>query len=276
MCAQVVKNCNGKSIMTTAPNRDVFVTTSWDDGHPSDLRVASLLDKYGLRGTFYIPRGGLDEILAPAAIRELASAFEVGAHTLHHRVLTTASPAEAKEEIVASKSWIESVTGAPCSMFCPPEGKYSPVLLKMVAEAGYLGLRNVELASLDFPRLRKGCLLMPTTIQVYSHRPTTFARNAIKRMALGNLLRVARRMRSTGWRELAISLLSDALRDGGVFHLWGHSWELQTGDQWLQLEHVLRAISDVADELSCLTNGQLCEQSQARTLSPIGANGSMR
>jgi hypothetical protein len=41
----------------------------------------------------------------------------------------------------------------------------------------------------------------------------------------------------------------------------------------------LHAISEVADEVSCLTNGQLCAQSQAvhsQALSPIGANGSTR
>ena len=27
-----------------------YITTSWDDGHPLDLRVAGLLAKYGLRG----------------------------------------------------------------------------------------------------------------------------------------------------------------------------------------------------------------------------------
>ena len=31
------------------------ITTSWDDGHPLDLRVAELLAKYGLQGTFYVP-----------------------------------------------------------------------------------------------------------------------------------------------------------------------------------------------------------------------------
>ena len=28
-----------------------FLTTSWDDGHPHDFRVAELLTKYGLAGT---------------------------------------------------------------------------------------------------------------------------------------------------------------------------------------------------------------------------------
>jgi hypothetical protein len=32
----------------------VFVTTSWDDGHILDHKLASLLHDYRLRGTFYI------------------------------------------------------------------------------------------------------------------------------------------------------------------------------------------------------------------------------
>ena len=31
-----------------------IVTTSWDDGNKLDLKLAALLDKYGLVGTFYI------------------------------------------------------------------------------------------------------------------------------------------------------------------------------------------------------------------------------
>ena len=32
-----------------------LVTTSWDDGHPLDIRLAEMLARYGVLGTFYIP-----------------------------------------------------------------------------------------------------------------------------------------------------------------------------------------------------------------------------
>ena len=35
--------------------RKAIVTTSWDDGHPLDLRVVDLLARYGIKGTFYVP-----------------------------------------------------------------------------------------------------------------------------------------------------------------------------------------------------------------------------
>ncbi len=47
-----------------------FITTSWDDGHPLDFRVAELLSKYGLRGTFYIPMIAENHILHPDDSRE--------------------------------------------------------------------------------------------------------------------------------------------------------------------------------------------------------------
>ena len=32
-----------------------MITTSWDDGHPLDIRLAELLATYGLRGHFMCP-----------------------------------------------------------------------------------------------------------------------------------------------------------------------------------------------------------------------------
>jgi ABC-type uncharacterized transport system YnjBCD substrate-binding protein len=32
-------------------------------------------------------------------------------------------------------------------------------------------------------------------------------------------------------------------REGGVFHLWGHSWEIDRYKDWDRLEKVLRYIS---------------------------------
>ena len=34
----------------------LIVTTSWDDGSIQDLKLGELLMKYGIKGTFYIPR----------------------------------------------------------------------------------------------------------------------------------------------------------------------------------------------------------------------------
>jgi peptidoglycan/xylan/chitin deacetylase (PgdA/CDA1 family) len=249
---------DGETIVKPA----TFITTSWDDGHPLDLRVAELLSKYGLRGTFYIPMIAENETMPAAQIRELSLAFEIGAHTLHHAVLTEATEQKAWQEIAGSKSWLESNTGVPCLMFCPPKGKYTNRHLEMVRKAGYLGVRNVELLSLDFPRKNRGIMLLPTTIQTYPHGSLAFAKNAVKRMALKNLLRLTTHGRSD-WPALARSLLHESLRYGGVFHLWGHSWELQETEQWHRLDEALRFISEFASQAPSLTNGQICQSASS-------------
>ena len=55
-----------------------------------------------------------------------------------------------------------------------------------------------------------------------------------------------------------------ALKFGDVFHLWGHSWELQETGQWQRLEKLLRFMSRFANQATPLTNGQICQ----RSLSP--------
>jgi peptidoglycan-N-acetylglucosamine deacetylase len=239
---------------------ETYITTSWDDGHPLDLRVAELLHKYALRGTFYVPMTAANETMTAAQLQQLGLGFEIGAHTLHHNVFTHATEAQASREIIDSKSWVESNTGLPCLMFCAPEGKYRSQHLKMIREAGYLGLRSVELISLDFPLRKAGILLMPTTIQAHPHGFLTLARNAAKRAAFKNLWRLVVHLRSAEWPTLAQSLLLDALKFGGVFHLWGHSWEVQETGQWQRLEALFRFMSGFVSQATPLTNGQICRR----------------
>ena len=104
----------------------LIVTTSWDDGTVTDLKLAQLLDKYGIKGTFYISRSQPDNLLQKQDIVAIDRQFECGAHTLSHRDLTTVSPLEAKREIEDSKTYLEDLLRHTVSMFCYPYGKYNP------------------------------------------------------------------------------------------------------------------------------------------------------
>jgi peptidoglycan/xylan/chitin deacetylase (PgdA/CDA1 family) len=237
-----------------------YLTTSWDDGHPLDLRVAELLAKYGLRGTFYIPRSAENGTMTAAQLRELSGAFEVGGHTLHHVDLTQATQEQARHEINACKNWLEDSTGQTCSLFCPPKGKYSGRHLDLIRQAGYLGVRSVELLSLDFPRSKTGLKMLPTTVQAHPHGLLAYARNLIRRTAVRNFWLYVAHGHTTDWTRLVRSLLRRALACGGVFHVWGHSWELQQTGQWNRLEEVLRFMSQFTSQAPALTNGQVCQR----------------
>lgn len=250
-------------MMTSA----AYATTSWDDGHPMDLRVAALLARYGIAGTFYVPARTQMETMSAVEIRQLVPQFELGAHTLNHIDLTKADDDTAWSEIADCKIWIEDVAGTACESFCPPLGRFEDRHLRMVRRAGYLGLRTVEFMSLDFPRREAGVLVMPTTVQAYPHGLAAVAKNALKRKNFGNLWRYVLHGRTSEWHAIAESLLLHSLADGGVFHLWGHSWELTDSAQWDRLSDLLRLMRDLRGVAPSLTNGQVYKTVSPETVS---------
>jgi peptidoglycan-N-acetylglucosamine deacetylase len=250
------------------------ITTSWDDGHPLDLRLAEMLARHALRATFYIPRHCPPRAtLSLEQLRELSQSFEIGAHTLDHVFLTDAPDDLARREIIDSKKWVEDVTGKPCRVFCPPAGKFSPRHVEWVREAGYAGFRTVELLSLDRPRLWKGSdlLELPTTVHAFPHRAKTYAKNAVRRRSVSNLWRYIRHgATSSDWGGLAERLLDRAARIGGLFHLWGHSWEIEETAQWQRLEEVLAMLGRYAGAGRTLTNGEVCAEHAAAAVGAYG------
>ncbi len=51
----------------------VIITTSWDDGHPLDLKLAELLQRYAIPATFYIPIDNIErQGMNTQEIREIA------------------------------------------------------------------------------------------------------------------------------------------------------------------------------------------------------------
>ena len=116
-----------------------IVTTSWDDGHHTDLRLADRLAAHALKGTFYVALNhpgkkdiGDDEI---RALRRMG--MEIGSHTLTHRLLTGRSVDEVRYELTESKARLEDITGAPVVAFSYPEGAFTATACAALAETGY-------------------------------------------------------------------------------------------------------------------------------------------
>ncbi|MCX6910233.1 MAG: polysaccharide deacetylase family protein [Verrucomicrobia bacterium] len=65
--------------------KPAYLTISVDDGHPLDMRTAELLDRHGLKATFYVPAANPErEVMTKEQVRELSRRFEMGGHTYHH------------------------------------------------------------------------------------------------------------------------------------------------------------------------------------------------
>jgi len=240
-------------------NHIAFFTTSWDDGHPLDLRISELLSKYGLKGTFYIPLDGMFRRLSDDGIRQVASSFEVGAHTVQHRDLSRLSDQAAREEISDCKRQLEDLLGSPCRMFCFPRGRYRSQQLHMIKETGYVGARTGEWLSTRFPRMENGVLLMSTTINAGNHSPAQCAINLMKHKAVRNLPNYSRLCFGSRWFRGFERTMETVLRRGGVFHVWGHSWEIEELQLWGELEESFRLMSLHRNSARFATNGEICD-----------------
>lgn len=247
--------------------KDMICTSSWDDGHVLDKHLAGVLHDFELAGTFYISRNLLKkERLSEMDIKSISKRHEVGAHTISHSNLTEISESQQQEEIVNGKRWLEEVTGTEVSMFCYPKGQYSEAAKKLVKKAGYKGARTTKQFSL-YPS-HYSPFELPTTLQVY---PFPFRRDSKNRYAWRRLLQPIRRgyaplrrmgvpvSSMTSWTKLACTIFDRVRERGGVFHLWGHSWEIERYNMWNELEALFAYMHKQGGYKAC-TNGQVIDE----------------
>jgi peptidoglycan/xylan/chitin deacetylase (PgdA/CDA1 family) len=222
--------------------RTTIVTTSWDDGDFADLKLAELLHSKGIHGTFYIPINYRDRPLEHSEIRTLASAgFEIGAHGFSHRSLCGLPPRTLAEDVQPCKRILEDILGKRVEMFCYPRGRYDAKVVRGLREAGYRGARTVHMlrTSLTFDPFE-----MPTTLQAFPHPPSTYLKNVARASSFESwhsLLADVPRVSS--WLELGKRLFDTVLENGGVWHLFGHSWEIEEVGLWNDLREILDYVS---------------------------------
>jgi peptidoglycan/xylan/chitin deacetylase (PgdA/CDA1 family) len=226
-----------------------------DDGHPADLRVAELLARVGLPATFYVPaRNPERPVITPAQMRDLATQFEIGSHTITHVALTSVSERAAWNEIKGSKQWVEDTISARARAFCYPRGKHNHRLAEMVKAAGFCGARTVMLNVLHAPRdpFRWGA-----STHAYSHSPAIQIRHALAERNFDGLKRYASTFHfSRHWHEHLRAAMRHVERYGGIVHLFLHGWEIDEQRQWEMLDSMLRELA-TCSYLARVTNGEM-------------------
>jgi len=217
-----------------------IVTTSWDDGHPCDRRLADLLAECGVAGTFYIPVSYSSRaVLDAQGIRALARGFEIGGHTLSHPRLPRIDEARLLPEIAGGKQSLEEILGRPITTFSYPYGKYSRRVRQAVIEAGFTGARTTRQYRLD---IGDDPWSMPTTIAAIDLPSWLRARHFVRTVDLGGMLTLARAGMAKNWLQLAMTLFEMAMERGGVWHLWGHSWQVENNNLWADLRSLLKYV----------------------------------
>ena len=232
-----------------------IVTTSWDDGNPLDLKLADLLQKYDVPATFYIPisyakRGCMN----PPQIRRIAERFDVGGHSYHHIRLTKISTKEAKREINNGKKELEDITGREVISLSYPYGKFNDGLIRIARDAGFIGGRTVMLLTRNIgDPFREG-----TTVNAGNWWFTHYILHSLasRDIKLFNFV-LKKNLYLKSWDQIAAETLNFVAENGGIWHLWGHSWEVAENNDWEKLERIFQMVRSLSKEIKRMDNSQL-------------------
>lgn len=194
-------------------NKNLIIISSWDDGKIEDLQIIELLKKYQLSGIFFLSNVGLE--LSIKQIKEISKDFEIGGHTVSHPPdLKLLSERQLREEIKVNKVFLEEIIGKELKWFCYPKGRYNQLAIDILKECGYKYARTTLVGNTDFS---KDDYRITTSVHVYPHRKEYEGQN---------------------WLDYAKKQFDIAKEKKGVFHVWGHGWEVERYSLWKELEEL--------------------------------------
>jgi peptidoglycan/xylan/chitin deacetylase (PgdA/CDA1 family) len=123
-----------------ARTEERVISLTFDDGpcHPYTEQLLEILDREGIRATFFMP--GHNVRREPGLAAEVASVHAVGNHTYTHPHLTWSRTSKVREELERGQEAIEQATGIIPSIFRVPHGWYGP---QVISTAEELGMRCV-------------------------------------------------------------------------------------------------------------------------------------
>ncbi len=235
--------------------KPAYLTISVDDGCPLDMRTAELLDHHGLKATFYVPASNQEhEVMTKEQVRELSRRFEIGGHTYHHIPLALLPDDQARAEILDGKRWIEDVTGQPARAFCYPQGKFTSRTEELVKAAGFIGARTCFFNRSEMPRDLYRC---GVSTHAYNHSALIQIRHALLEANFKGAIdffRVHKAERD--WEIHFQHAIAAVEREGGVAHLYFHSWEIDEQRDWDRLARVFAHVA-ARKQLIRVANGDL-------------------
>jgi peptidoglycan/xylan/chitin deacetylase (PgdA/CDA1 family) len=202
------------------------VISSWDDAGVGDLRLAELMENYNIPTVFNWPVnleksknvGRVGKFLTLEQCKEIAKVHEVGSHTLTHQWLTKINTKQARNEIFESRKFWQDETGQEVKSLCYPRGYTNALVIILVKNAGYESARTTAVGNLG---VIEDPFKTPTTVHI-----------GIDRIEY----------KGQTWEVYARKMLSEATEDS-VYHMMGHSWELDRENDWDALETLLKELT---------------------------------
>ena len=152
------------------------------------------------------------------------------------------------------KRELEEVIGIGLTSFCYPYGSFNNEVIAIVKRGGFIGSRTAKL----FTRSLQNPLKMGTTVYAKDLCFAAYIKHGATCLDHSLFLfTLKKNLFFKGWDQIAVETLDFVIENGGIWHLWGHSWEIDSNNEWGELEKVLRQISMLSKEVTKLNNSQL-------------------
>jgi len=219
------------------------IITSWDDGHPLDLKLADMLEKYNIPAIFYIPIKNQETALSVMSSKEICSLskrFKIGGHTYNHVKLTEVSFEIANKEIVDGKKALEDIVQNEIKSFSYPCGYYNDNVVELVKTAGFEYSRSARLINFNNPQISD--FINHPNLHFYPHKAIIDVLHCIKQKDLYTL---KNRICVLNCRHIEL-YKKESFYKGGIFHLWGHSWEIEKYNLWNKLEDIFDFFNSIS------------------------------
>ncbi len=235
-------------------NKRLALTFSYDDGVVEDRRLIKFFNAHGLKGTFNLNSATFghagraqsletDARLDACEVAEVYQGHEVAIHTATHPHLPRLDASQIADEVLRDRQVLEDLVGYPVRGMAYPFGTYNPKVINILRALGIVYCRTVENADPCFPPIEP--LAWPATMHHYGNQPSELPERFLK--------------------------MYENPRAGGVFFIWGHSYEFARKNDWAALDRLFKPLAGKSDVWYC-TNIELFDYEAARQRLVIAAN----
>ena len=217
------------------------LTMSYDDGKLDDGKLVSIFNKYGIRGTFNLNSGLIDQDIRikPDEWVDLYKGHEVATHTATHPTIDRCPTIEIVEEILNDRKFLEGIMGYPVRGHAYPNGSYSPRVERILEDLGikYARIVGDEYAS---TYLAKQIQMESKSQIVGDTNGFSFPTNFYE-------------WKATCHHNHGLLEFGEAFKDLKkkqylyMMYVWGHSYEFTKDNNWNVIEEFCQNMSDSED-----------------------------
>ena len=226
------------------------VTLSYDDGYIEDRQMISILNQYGIKGTFNVNAGRIEGIERKVQLEEFNQLYyghEIASHTLTHPHLQHLDAGGIAYQIINDREALEEITASPIEGFAYPFGLKENNDIENCLS--YCGIRYAR-----------------TTVATHKfHLPSDYLHwNPTCHHADPEVFNLIDEFFKPEDFEHPWRIQPK------LFYLWGHSYEFK--DRWEHLERICQKLGN-KDDVWYATNGEIFNYVSAFNSLRRSANG---